>query len=73
MVFSTLIDVYSNFWCVMLSYSCFKIYYDGICGCLHFKCKSVWNKIAGKDEKMLKSQTELSTENETETTSNQSV
>ena len=41
-------DVWTNFWCVILSYHVFNDLYHKLCGCLHSKCQSLWIKCVGK-------------------------
>jgi hypothetical protein len=50
---SNIFDVFTNFWCIVLSTSSFQVYYDKICGSIHIKCRTLWFKCLGTDEKML--------------------
>eukprot|EP00483_Globobulimina_turgida_P009064 UN09082 len=47
------VDVYTNFWCVMLSFTHFESYYNRVCGCFHFKCRKCWFKVLGRDARIL--------------------
>ena len=46
---TVLLDIYTNFLCITLSYSFFSGTYIKICGCVHRICKKMWYKCAGKD------------------------
>ena len=45
-----LLDIYTNFLCIALSYKCFGGAYIKLCGCTHKLCKKMWYKIAGKND-----------------------
>ena len=40
-----LLDVYTNFLCVILSYTAFVKYYQTLCKCMDIKCRSCWVRI----------------------------
>ena len=41
-------DVFTNFWCIILSSSIFNNWYLKICKCCHLRCESCWYRIVGK-------------------------
>ena len=52
--FSTLFDVISNFWFIMLSFESMNGYYMKICGCLDLRCRKLWKKmVTSKDEQVI--------------------
>jgi len=40
-----LLDVFTNFLCVSLSYAAFKNYYTAICSCYDHQCRICWTKV----------------------------
>eukprot|EP00484_Ammonia_sp_Unknown_P018404 CAMPEP_0197039850 /NCGR_PEP_ID=MMETSP1384-20130603/16622_1 /TAXON_ID=29189 /ORGANISM="Ammonia sp." /LENGTH=224 /DNA_ID=CAMNT_0042470513 /DNA_START=354 /DNA_END=1028 /DNA_ORIENTATION=- len=38
------LDVWSNLWCVLLTYNTFDPLYNNLCGCVHKRCQKVWSK-----------------------------
>ena len=45
-----LLDIYTNFLCITLSYSFFFGMYMKICGCMHRICKKMWYVFAGSKQ-----------------------
>eukprot|EP01084_Bolivina_argentea_P047778 88060_1 len=57
--FGSLIDIYSNILCVILSYSDFNFLYLKLCGCTHKNCNVCWNKLIMSKNVKPKSNTEI--------------
>ena len=52
--FLILVDVTTNFWCIMLSFEEMNHYYSNICNFCDSKCRKLWsNRVVSKDEKMI--------------------
>eukprot|EP01084_Bolivina_argentea_P279322 477521_1 len=51
--FTTLIDLYTNMICFLLTYNEFNSYYYKLCKCVDVKCKHLCGKMVGSDIKML--------------------
>ena len=49
-----LMDIYTNFMCILLSFNPFEIFYQRLCGFCHKKCYGFWsNWVESKDQKMI--------------------
>ena len=46
----TTMDLFTNFWCVILLFKTFNDYYIKICKCCDTKCKICWNRIVSDDK-----------------------
>ena len=42
----SLIDIWTNFICILVSYHCFNAFYTKMCGCCDIKCKQLCGKLA---------------------------
>ena len=54
----SLVDIWTNFICIFLSYGAFNAYYSKMCGCCDTKCKQLCGKLA-KPQKHEKIQSEI--------------
>ena len=61
--FMILLDTFTNFMCVVLSYNYYGKYYKKICGCLHNRCSQCCYKIVGDNKKGNKPGIELAIQN----------
>ena len=50
-----LIDLWTNFICILLSYHSFNAYYIKMCGCCDIKCKQLCGKLAKQQRKNIES------------------
>ena len=50
--FSLLFDIYSNFGCIMLSYTPFNQLYYKLCDCMDMRCRVMWSNCVGVESKL---------------------
>ena len=53
------IDMFSNFFCIYLSYQYFDPWYKKICSCCHSKCMTFWNICVGNGDAAMQMEMEI--------------
>eukprot|EP01084_Bolivina_argentea_P087877 158664_1 len=72
-IFNTLLDSYTNLWCVLLSYNGWDDTYDKLCHCIHSRCQFILYKCSRRDEVILTMTVTNSKESKTEMSGNTNI